>query len=112
MTTNIGHNNIMSEDFEDSHEITLNPDNFVKAILLFPCFKEADPRMPAAKLFDIIIDAYRLDNLTEEQDLAVELVLHLHDESTPFNLKRAREIWANEDKEVLIGLLAADITND
>lgn len=102
----------MSDDFEDSHEIRLNPEHFVKAILLFPCFKEADPHMPTDKLFDIIIDAYRHDNLTEEQDLAVELVLHLHDESTPFNLKRAREIWAAEDKEVLMSLLATDMADE
>lgn len=95
----------MNNESGDSFEITLDPKAFVERVLSFPSFKEAKLNRPYHEILDIILDAYRNDNLTEEQDLIVELILHLQDESTPFNLKRAREIWDNQDKKVFIQMM-------
>lgn len=91
---------------EDEVEISIDPESFVKLALAFPCFGDARPDSDPTELFNIIMEAYKDDNLSEEQDLVVELVLHLHEESSPFNLRRAVEIWETGDKEVLCKLVS------
>ncbi|MFW7379268.1 MAG: hypothetical protein ACOH5I_10705 [Oligoflexus sp.] len=98
----------MSDQSEESYELAIDPELFTRAVLLFPCFHEADPKMASDELFHLITNAYRDDQLTEEQDLVIELVLHLHDESSPFNLRRAREIWSPEDMQILVTMLTAE----
>lgn len=95
----------MTDALNEEFEISLNPALFVQAIISFPCFKEAKPDTPADELFEVILEAYKGDNLTEEQDLVVELLLHLQEDTSPFNLKRAKEIWSNEDLKAMHQLL-------
>jgi hypothetical protein len=95
----------MPADQFDGTEINVNPHSFVKGVLRFPCFRDAQSHKDYSALFELIFEAYRQDQLTEEQDLVIELILHLHEETTPFNLKRAREIWSPEDMSAFIQLI-------
>ena len=87
-------------------EIMVKPALLVKTVLAFPCFREANPKEKIKTLFELVMNAYKDDNLTEEQDLVVELVLHLTDGQSPFNLKRALEIWSAKDRAAFIKLIA------
>ncbi|SMF25692.1 hypothetical protein [Pseudobacteriovorax antillogorgiicola] len=78
-------------------EVKIDVEEFVATILTFPCFEDAKLDKEPAELFEIIMNAYRQDNLTEEQDLVVELLLHMSEPSSSFNLKRASEVWTEED---------------
>ena len=77
---------------------------FKEEILKFPCYQDANPAMPEQELFELIAEAHKEDNLTEEQELAMEAILHLQDAEFPFNMNRAVEIWAREDFEAFINL--------
>ena len=92
---------------DQSFDIVVKPALLVKTALSFPCFSEANPKEKVNTLFDVIIHAYKDDNLTEEQDLVVEFVLHMTDEQTPFNLKRALEVWTVQDRAAFIKIIGA-----
>lgn len=93
----------MSEFNEDSQdelnelEVSVDIEDFVGKLLSFPCFTEANLEKDANDIFQLVVDSYRQDQLTEEQDLVVELLFHLNESSSPFNLKRALEVWTEED---------------
>ncbi len=101
-----------SQEVDDSVELqgvlAFNPKEFVDLCTSFPCFSDARLDSPAEELFTLILTAYRDDNLTEEQDLVVELLFHLSDENSPFNLKRASEVWAAEDLEAFWYVIAPE----
>ena len=94
---------------EPSVDLTLNPAEFKALIIRFPCFHEADPEADATDLMNLVVNAYNSDNLTEEQDMVVELALHLCSEHTQFNLRRALEIWEPEDRAAFAALVTENI---
>lgn len=67
-------------------------------ILQFPAFSEAK-RMnkPLKEIFQIVIDAYEQEQLTEEQDLILECLLYLHSLTEDFDLRRALLVWEEGD---------------
>ena len=98
----------MSDEQDPSGEevgITLAPETLVNLALKFPCFADAKPETGIQQLFEIILNAYRDDHLSEEQDLVIELILHLHEASSPFNLKRAIEIWSSADLTTFLDII-------
>ena len=101
MSTHLTEDEMMEmQDDQDQNaelEISIAPEVLIAMALRFPCFGDAKPDSDPDELFEIIMNAYRDDNLSEEQDLVVELILHLHEESSPFNLKRALEVWSTAD---------------
>jgi hypothetical protein len=95
----------MSGDNEISVEI--DTAWFVGEALSFSCFAQAKAYTGEKALFDLILDSYQSDLLTEEQDMVVECLLHLQDENSPFNLNRALAIWEPEDLSCFINLVKA-----
>lgn len=79
--------------------------DFFKHVLAFPCFKDAGAIEDAGKLLQIVFDAYEGDNLTEEQELVVDLYVHLHHAGSQFDLKRALDTWGMEDRAALVNLI-------
>lgn len=93
--------------FEIIMDIEINADQLRATLLTFPCFSDADPQMAASELMELVLNAFNEDNLTEEQDLVVEMFLHLNTGEVEFNLKRALEIWMPEDRDAFIELISA-----
>jgi hypothetical protein len=99
------------EDEEDEvEEIEIDTELFASQVLRFPCFADVPRDKEADQLFDIVFNAYEDENLTEEQDHAVEFLLHIQEEDSPFNLSRALEIWGREDRQVFLEILT-EISN-
>ena len=94
------------EHGENEMEFDLSPEEFVEDALLFPCFEDAKLDRDAAEIFKIMIEAYKEDNLTEEQDLVIELLLHMRDSTSPFNLKRASEVWSEGDLDAFWAIIS------
>jgi hypothetical protein len=86
-------------------EISIDSAQFRSLVLSFPCFSEADSEQAPDELLALVLAAFNEDNLTEEQDLVVELVLHLHSPEAQFNLRRSLEVWSKGDKEALARLI-------
>ena len=95
-----------TEETQQQESLDIDQESFVEAALQFPCFSDAKQiDKSTSEVFDAIMGAYRDDNLTEEQDLVVELLFHMQHEDTPFNLNRAVALWSSEDLAVLWDLL-------
>ena len=92
---------------DDEISVEIDTDWFVRMALSFSCFEPAKSYAGEKALFDVILDSYQNDLLSEEQDMVVECLLHLQDENTPFNLNRALSIWEPEDLACFIKLLGA-----
>ena len=93
---------------EIEENFAIDEEKFVQSALIFPCFEDAkESRQSTSKTYEIIMKAYQSDDLTEEQDLVVELLFHMQHEGTPFNLKRATALWSEEDIAVLWEVLMA-----
>ena len=90
---------------EELEEIEIDTELFAEQLLRFPCFQSAPRDKAPDELFDTVFSAYQDENLTEEQDHVVELLLHLQEEESPFNLSRAMEVWGRDDRQVFITLL-------
>ena len=104
-----------TENHEEAGETTQSIDEskFVDSALNFPCFADArDGHTDHRQTFATIMTAYRDDNLTEDQDLVVELLFHMQHEETPFNLKRAVELWSEDDLAALWKLLLEQSGHD
>jgi hypothetical protein len=93
------------DDDEEVEEIEVDTELFASQVLRFPCFADVPRDKDADQLFDIVFNAYEDENLTEEQDQAVEFLLHIQEEDSPFNLSHALEIWAKEDRQVFLEIL-------
>jgi hypothetical protein len=93
------------DDDEELEEIEIDTELFAEQLLRFPCFQSAPRDKAPDELFDTVFSAYQDENLTEEQDHVVELLLHLQEEESPFNLSRAMEVWGRDDRQVFITLL-------
>ncbi|MCX6129251.1 MAG: hypothetical protein NTX25_09350 [Proteobacteria bacterium] len=93
------------EDEESVDEIEVDTELFTEGLLRFPCFLDAPRDRTPDQLFDLVFDAYQEENLLEEQDHVVELLLHLQEEESPFNLNRALEVWSHEDRQAFLVLV-------
>lgn len=100
------------EEDEDTEaeEIEVDTELFASQILRFPCFADVPRDKEADQLFDIVFNAYEDENLTEEQDHAIEFLLHIQEEDSPFNLSRALEVWSREDRQVFLEIVT-EISN-
>lgn len=90
---------------EEDEEFEVDTEMFSEGLLRFPCFDSVPRDKNAEEIFDLVFDAYQEENLLEEQDHVVELLLHLQDEESPFNLSRALEVWSHEDREAFLELV-------
>ena len=57
--------------------VHIEPNFLVDSVLRFKCFEDAKAVTDRDQLFNIIMDSYSEDNLTEAQDLVVEFIIHL-----------------------------------
>ena len=73
----------------DEIEITVDPSFLVTTALLFPCFADAKAMDDHDNLYEIMMSSYSEDNLTEAQDLVMELIFHLCSPEAQFNLHEA-----------------------
>jgi len=94
-----------AEEDEDSEEIEVDTEMFAEGLVRFPCFESVPKEKNAEEIFDLVFEAYQDENLLEEQDHVVELLLHLQDEESPFNLSRALEVWSHEDRQSFLELV-------
>jgi hypothetical protein len=92
-------------DEEDSEEIEVDTEMFAEGLVRFPCFESVPKEKNAEEIFDLVFEAYQDENLLEEQDHVVELLLHLQDEESPFNLSRALEVWSHDDRQAFLELV-------
>ena len=91
---------------EDEHEeIEVDTELFAEGLVRFPCFESIPKEKSAEEIFDLVFEAYQEENLLEEQDHVVELLLHLQEEDSPFNLSRALEVWSHEDRQAFLELV-------
>lgn len=101
--------NYMEEEELDEEdgldEIEVDTELFTEQLLRFPCFQDVPKDKAPDEVFDTVFNAYQDENLTEEQDHVVELLLHLQEEESPFNLSRAMEIWNQADRQTFLTLL-------
>ncbi len=93
------------EGEEELDEIEVDTELFTEQLLRFPSFADAPKDKAPDELFDIVFNAYQDENLSEEQDHVVELLLHLQEEESPFNLSRALEVWNQADRQTFLALL-------
>lgn len=93
------------DEEEEDDEIEVDTELFVEQVLRFSCFSDAPKEKDADELFDVIFAAYEDENLTEEQDHAVEFLLHIQEEESPFNLSRALEVWNKEDRQLFLSIV-------
>ena len=93
------------EEEEEVEEIQIDTGLFAEQVIRFPCFREIPQQLKNDELFDLVFNAYQDENLTEEQDHVVELLLHLQEEDSPFNLSRALEVWSNDNRLVFLELI-------
>ena len=93
------------EGEEELDEIEVDTELFTEQLLRFPSFADAPKDKSPDELFDIVFNAYQDENLSEEQDHVVELLLHLQEEESPFNLSRALEVWNQADRQTFLALL-------
>jgi hypothetical protein len=96
---------VEEESEEDSEEIEVDTEMFAEGLLRFPCFESVPKEKSAEEIFDLVFEAYQDENLLEEQDHVVELLLHLQDEESPFNLSRALEVWSHDDRQAFLELV-------
>lgn len=94
------------EGEDEVDEIEVDTELFTEQLLRFPCFQDAPKEKSPDELFDVVFNAYQDENLTEEQDHVVELLLHLQEEESPFNLSRALEVWSKADRQTFLSLLS------
>ena len=106
-TVSIEEEILEDEDLEedDSEEIEVDTEMFAEGLVRFPCFESVPKEKSAEEIFDLVFEAYQDENLLEEQDHVVELLLHLQDEDSPFNLSRALEVWSHEDRQSFLTLV-------
>lgn len=97
----------MADDKEIS--VQIDTERFVREALAFPCFEQAKSYTGDKALFDVIVDSYQNDLLTEQQDMVVECLLHLQDENSPFNLNRSLSIWDSDDLACFKALVSTKI---
>ncbi len=90
---------------EEDEEIEVDTELFAEGVIRFPCFESIPKDKNSDEIFDLVFDAYQEENLLEEQDHVVELLLHLQEEDSPFNLSRALEVWSHEDRQAFLELV-------
>ena len=78
-------------------EINVDPTFLVTTAIEFPCFADAKQVEDNDSLFDIMMESYSDDNLTEAQDLVMEFIFHLCSDAAQFNLHQALKIWDKDD---------------
>ena len=98
---------VEEDEAEDIEEIEVDTTLFAQGLRLFPCFLEAPREGAPDDLFELVFSAYQAENLLEEQDHVVELLLHLQEEDSPFNLNRALEVWSHEDRQAFLQLVTS-----
>ena len=87
----------MGKNMKDEQR-SYSPNDIVDQLLSFPAFSDAKKmKINAVKIFQIVVDAYEQEQLTEEQDLIFEAMLYLNNVSDDFNLRRAVSIWSPSD---------------
>lgn len=87
----------MSKNMKDEQR-SYSPNDIADQLLSFPAFFDAKKmKKNAVKIFQIVVDAYEQEQLTEEQDLIFEAMLYLNNVSDEFNLRRAVSIWSPSD---------------
>lgn len=75
-----------------------SPKDIAHQLLSFAAFSDAKKmKKTALEIFQIVVDAYEQEQLTEEQDLIFEAMLYLNNVSDEFNLRRAVSIWSPTD---------------
>lgn len=89
----------MLEMASENEEFRVDALAFKDFLIAFPCYKDIDRDTAPSELLQIVLDAYDNDQLTEEQELVVDLYIHLHHEEAPFDLKRAFDTWDIQDKK-------------
>jgi hypothetical protein len=92
-------------DEDDKEEIEVDTELFAEGLVRFPCFGSVPKEKSSEEIFDLVFEAYQDENLLEEQDHVVELLLHLQEEDSPFNLSRALEVWSHEDRQAFLELV-------
>lgn len=81
-------------------EINVDPTFLVTTAIEFPCFADAKAVEDKDALFQIMMNSYSDDDLTEAQDLVMEFIFHLCSQEAQFNLHQAIKIWDKEDIEI------------
>ena len=89
--------------------VHIEPNFLVDSVLRFKCFEDAKAVTDRDQLFNIIMDSYSEDNLTEAQDLVVEFIIHLFSPETPFNLNQAIKVWDKEDIDVFSEIIKEQV---
>lgn len=81
-------------------EINVDPTFLVTTAIEFPCFADAKAVQDKDALFEIMMNSYSDDDLTEAQDLVMEFIFHLSSQDAQFNLHQAIKIWDKDDIEI------------